>query len=289
MHLSPSQEDIDYWVSTLLPPKDVYYLDGHYRPAPDPRYEIIPVTDLRDHPQYGAIEYLNAYEYWAMDNDKTREVLVSEPDYFASLPMPERARLFGLQVALKRGMVFDNDVLRGKAFQKMIQHAGVEGRLVLNHLIWERMNLNIRQQTAQRVARSWEDDWEVEDLPASLAPHIQQIANTWLHAEGANCFGVALYAAANAGEWLHTWVDQATFLSGIEASGYLLSADTQEQAGDLLLFYDAKDHLRHAAFAVEQGLVLNKNGQVKFQPVKLLRTQKLLDEWPDHKMAIWRR
>jgi hypothetical protein len=135
MQLSPTQSDIDYWVSTLLLPKDIYFLDGTYCPAADSRWELLPVEELHEHPEYGAMHYLNAYEYWAMDRERVRQVL----------------------------------------------------------------------------------------------------------------------------------------------------------AGDLLLYEDAEGRLRHAAYAVDGDLVLNKNGEVKFHPVKLLKVEKLAREWPGNTLKLLRR
>ncbi len=59
----------------------------------------------------------------------------------------------------------------------------------------------------------------------------------------------------------------------------------QVLAGDLLLYEDAEGRLRHAAYAVDGDLVLNKNGEVKFHPVKLLKVEKLAREWPGNTLS----
>jgi hypothetical protein len=106
MKLSPTQNDIDYWVETFLPAKDIYYLDGNPTLNCTEEMELLQTQDLLAHPEYGSLAYTNAYEYWKMDLASVKQVLVAAPDWFETLPMLDRATLFRLQVQLKRGMVF---------------------------------------------------------------------------------------------------------------------------------------------------------------------------------------
>lgn len=59
MKLSPTQKDIDYWVETFLPPKDIYYLNANSDfPIPEDA-ELFTIQDLLTHPEYSSLAYAN--------------------------------------------------------------------------------------------------------------------------------------------------------------------------------------------------------------------------------------
>ena len=269
MNLSPTQKDIDYWVETFLPAKDIYYLDGSYTPGRLEETEILQVADLLAHPEYGSIAYTNAYEYWKMDPARVKQVLVAQPDWFAALPMPERAVLFRQQVQLERGLVFGLDVLHGHAFRKMIQHAGVDGKLVLNHYLWNRLDLNLKQQTAERVAKYWES-FECELCPEEAPIWVKARANSFVHFEGANDFGATLFGASGEAAWLEKWVWQEEFIGSLASLGFQEADRIEPMAGDVTIFYDDFGREVHACFQLPNGLVLNKSGQSKYQALKVV-------------------
>ena len=210
MRISPDQKVIDYWVETFLPPKDIYYLSASYQLPLGEGVERMPLADFLAHPEYSGLPYNNTYEFWRIEKAEVATVLVAEPGWFNGLPMPERARLFQQQVLLNRGLVFGLDVLHGHAYKKIIQHAGVEGKLVLNHLLWQRFDLNAKQQTVERVARYWED-FDAEECPEDAPDWVKAKANQFINKEGPNCFGASLFGASGDEAWLDSWVWQDAF------------------------------------------------------------------------------
>jgi|GEM_PF-1945092 len=282
MNLSPTQKDIDYWVETFLPAKDIYYLDGSYTPGHLEETELLPAENLLAHPKYGNMAYTNAYEYWKMDLARVKQVLVAQPDWFAALPMPERAVLFRQQVQFERGLVFGMDVLHGHAFRKMIQHAGVDGKLVLNHYLWNRLDLNLRQQTVERVARHW-DDFECEACPEEAPGWVQTQANSFIHFDGANAFGAALFGASGEAGWLEKYVQQEEFRVGLMDLGYQQADRSDPLPGVITVFYDESGLEQHACYQLEDGLVLNKSGQTKYQALKVVRYAQVLEDCPSLK------
>ena len=278
MNLSPTQKDIDYWVETFLPPKDIYYLDGVYIPDRLEGTELLPPEGLLAHLEYGSMAYTNAYEYWKMDPGLVKQILVAPPDWFVALPMPERAMLFRQQVQLKRGLVFGLDVLHGHAFRKMIQHAGVDGKLVLNHYLWNRLELNLKQQTTERVAKYWES-FDCEPCPEDAPDWVTDRANSFLHIEGANGFGAALFAASGDASWLEKWVWQEEFLGSLASLGYQEAGHSEPLPGDVTVFYDESRREVHACYQLSNGLVLNKSGQSKYQALKVVPYVQVLEDW----------
>ncbi|HSN94488.1 MAG TPA: hypothetical protein VLR89_05450 [Anaerolineaceae bacterium] len=278
MNLSPTQKDIDYWVETFLPAKDIYYLDGSYTPSRLEGTELLPVKDLLAHLEYGNMAYTNAYEYWRMDPARVKQVLVASPDWFAALPMPERATLFRQQVQLERGLVFGLDVLHGQAFKKMIQHAGIDGKLVLNHYLWNRLELNFKQQTTERVAKHWES-FECEPCPEEVPVWVKTRANSFVHFEGTNGFGAALFGASGDEAWLTKWVWQEEFLANLGSLGFQEAGHSEPIPGDVTIFYDGSGREAHACYQLSNGLVLNKSGQSKYQALKVIRYDQVLEDW----------
>jgi hypothetical protein len=278
MKLSPTQNDIDYWVETFLPAKDIYYLDDNFTLIDTEGTELLQPKDLLAHPEYGSLAYANAYEYWKMDPARVKQVLVAVPDWFETLPMLERATLFRQQVQLERGLVFGQEVLHGHAFTKMIQHAGVDGKLVLNHYLWNRLDLNLKQQTTERVAKYWES-FECEPCPENAPTWVKIRANSYVHFEGANCFGAALFAASGDAAWLEKRVWQEEFLSNLVVLGYQEVGRSDPLPGDVTVFYDDSGREAHACYQLANGLTLNKSGQTKFQALKVIGYDQVLEDW----------
>ncbi|MEA4811012.1 MAG: hypothetical protein VB108_00390 [Anaerolineaceae bacterium] len=278
MQVSPEQADVDYWVRTLLPPKDVYFLDDSFEPLQAKGAEVLAVDALLSHPQYGSLVYNNAYEYWNINKAKVRRALAAEPDWFGGLPMPERARLFRAQATLGRGMVFGKEVLHGHAFAKMIEHAGVEGKLVLNHFLWNRLDLNMQQQTVERVAKYWED-FDCEPCPLDASVWIRERANRFIHQEGCNCFAASLFGASGQAAWLEKWVWKEEFLRALGELGFEAGNDETPQAGDISVFYDEYGREVHTCFHLSEEKVLNKSGQTKYNALKVLCYQQVLEDW----------
>ncbi len=277
MKLSPTQKDIDYWVETFLPPKDIYYLNANSDfPIPEDA-ELFTIQDLLTHPEYSSLAYANTYAYYNLNPANIRFVLAVEPGWFASLPMPERARLFRLQVQLGRGMVFGQVALPGHFFNKMIQHAGVDGKLVLNHYLWNRLDLNVRQQTAERVAR-YIDGFDCEACPQAAPAWVKTLANSFIHSDGTNSFGVALFAASGNPAWLEKNVSPKEFRAELAALNFQQTDRDNPLSGDITVFYDASGLERHACYQLGSGLVLNKSGQNKYQALKVIKFDQVLKD-----------
>ncbi len=283
MKLSVTQKDIDYWVETFLPGKDIYYLDGGSEFSNLEGTEVLSVAELLAHPNYGSFAYANAYEYGKIDPAKVKKVLVAPPNWFAALPMQERAKLFRLQVQLGRGLVFGVDVLPGHAFKKMIEHAGVDGKLVLNHFLWNRLDLNLQQQTAERVARHW-DNFECEIYPEEAPAWVKTRANSFIHIEGANSFGASLFGASGEADWLEKWVSPAEFRLGLKALVYQKVDRGHPLPADITVFYDEFELEQHACYQLTDNLVLNKSGQNKYHALKVTRYDQVLEEHPNLKL-----
>ena len=284
MNLSPTQKDIDYWVETFLPPKDIYYLDGSTVLSNLEGTEILSAENLLGHPDYGSMAYANTYEYWNLDPALVKQVLVAPPGWFAALPMPERAVLFHQQVQLKRGMVFGLDVLHSHAFRKMIQHAGIDGKLVLNHYLWNRLELNLKQQTTERVAKYWES-FECEPCPEDAPTWVKACANSFVHFEGANSFGAALFAASGDAAWLEKWIWQEEFIGSLAGLAYQEARRSEPVPGDVTVFYDDSEREAHACYQLSNGLVLNKSGQSKYQALKVIKYAQILEDWKNLRLC----
>lgn len=282
MKLSPTQRDIDYWVETFLPPKDIYYLDEPVSAGNLGTAELLTPSELLAHPEYGSLAYANTYDYEKLDLSRVKWVLVASPDWFPALPMLERAKLFRLQVQLGRGLVLGQEVLPGHAFIKMIQHAGVDGKLVLNHYLWNRLDLNLRQQTAERVAR-FMDGFECEPCPEDAPAWMKSRANSFIHSDGANGFGATLFAASGNPDWLEKNVSREEFRAELGALGFQQIDRDNSLSGGITVFYDGSGLERHACYQLGNGLVLNKSGQSKYQALKVSKVDQVLEGWPGFK------
>lgn len=286
MKISPSQKDIDYWVETFLPARDIYYLDdlsGLELPAEG---LLLSPRQLLDHPEYGGSAYFSTYEYARLDPNLVNWVLVASPDWFAALPMLDRAKLFRAQVRLARGLVFDQQVLPGHAFIKMIQHAGVDGKLVLNHFLWNRLDLNLRQQTVERVARFF-DGFECESCPEDAPAWVKTHANSFIRSDSANSFGVALFAISGKSEWLEKGVKPQEFKTNLVKLGYQPTDRDEALAGDVTIFFDESGLEKHACYHLGSGLVLNKHGQSKYQALKVTPFTQVLEGWQSHTSKLF--
>lgn len=273
---------LDHWAGRLLPDLDVWYWDDS-APGVDLRgCMVLQREEYLAHSTFQDIRHVNAWLHWQMPSD-VRRMIIAGPDWILRLDPGERDRLLRKQVGLKRGLVMPLAYLDTIPHQI---HPFIAGDVVvLCHAAWNVLSPESRRTMLRHEQRRW-DDLTCFPPPADLPPHISAIANTFGTVEGANCFGTTAYCASGE-DWMRDhWMFQAPFLDIISQYQYRPSHGTPE-AGDIVTF-STEDMIVHAAYCVGQDRFLNKNGQSRFNPVRIIDWTSLSADWDHMPYRLWR-
>lgn len=113
----------------------------------------------------------------------------------------------------------------------------------------------------------------VWEMAASLLPRARELAGTFPHASGPNCFGAVMGAAGVEGaerEWMQREPFKAYLTAHTHPGGH------DEQPGTLLVWRDTQDAVQHAAVTLGGGWALHKPSQSWMTPRVVLPTSDLI-------------
>jgi hypothetical protein len=280
----PSPDTLDYWADHLLPDLDAWYWDDG-EPAVDlTGCVVMPRADYLQHPTFRAIPYVNAYLHWQMPREVTH-VVVSGPAWISSLTAERRRHVLGKQVKLHRGLVFPRshfdelpDALHAYAFSDHV---------VLSHAAWEVVPNRIRQLALLKEQARW-DDTQCFEIPDNTPAHIRAIANTFGTREGANCLATTAYCVTGEPWVRDLWMFQPAFRDLIARHGYRPVPDVSPVTKDVVTF-EVDGEIVHAAWCVGQDRFLSKNGQSRFNPIRIIDWARLEADWHNATLVIFRR
>ncbi len=284
LRVLPSPETLQAWADHLLPELDVWFRDDS-PPAFDLASSIVMSrADYLSHPTFKTIEYVNAYLHWQMPPEVT-QVIVSGPGWIASLDAADRRHVLEQQVHLKRGLVFPRSHF--DELPEALDGHAVDGHVVLSHAAWGLVPNEDRLLALLREQRRW-DDVDCFEIPDDAPEHIRAIANTFGDAEGANCLATTAYCVTGEPWIRRLWMFQPAFRDLIARHGYRPVPDTSIVNGDVVAF-ESDGEIVHAAYCVGRDRFLNKNGQSRFNPTRIVDWTMLSADWPDATHVIYRR
>jgi hypothetical protein len=279
-----TEETLAHWAEHLLPRLDVWYWDDDALDLDLSGCMVLPRADYLKHPTFQDITYVNAYLHWQMPSNVSR-IIVSGPDWVTRLDDADRAALLGKQVALKRGLVVPLSFLDRVPFELRPYVTG--DSVVLCHASWKGLPSCIQQGVLRHEQRRW-DDVESYAVPANAPTHIRDIANTFGTVEGANCLGTTAFCVTGESWMRDHWMHQGPFLSIIERHGYRPDLECAPSPGDIVVF-ESNDTVVHAAYCVDEDRFINKNGQSRFNPVRVVDWAMLSVDWDSASCTTWRR
>lgn len=284
VRVQPTRETLRHWADHLLPDLDVWFWDDG-KPGIDlTACLVMPRADYLQHPTFRDIRYVNAYLHWQMPAEVTH-MIVSGPAWIMGVAASDRQRVLEKQVDLRRGLVYPRTHF--DTLPESLQAHAVNDHVVLCHAAWEQVPDPIRRQVLLREQQSW-DDAECFELPDDVPDHVRTVANTFGMHEGTNCLATTAYCVTGEMWMRDLWMHQPAFRDLIDRHGYRPMPGVVPNAGDVVTF-EADGDIVHAAYCVEPDRFLNKNGQSRFNPTRVVDWAMLDADWTDTICVIYRR
>lgn len=283
-HIHPSGETLRHWGDQLLPELDVWFWDDDALDLDLTACVVMPRADYLQHSAFQDIRFVNAYLHWQMPSEVTR-LIVSGPAWISRLAVADRQSVLGKQVNLRRGLVFPRTHF--DALPEGLHAYTVNDRVVLCHAAWEAVPDQIRRLILLREQQLW-DDVDCFQAPGDAPEHIRAIANTFGLHEGANCLSTTAYCVTGEAWMRGFWMFQPAFRDLIARHGYRPVLEASPGADDLVTF-EMDGVIVHAAYCVGQDRFLSKNGQSRFNPVRIIDWVRLNADWHEATCVTYRR
>ncbi|WP_215190366.1 hypothetical protein [Exiguobacterium sp. s6] len=287
--LIPAEEVVQEWMSSMVPPMDLFMADEHLVTQLGAQVSvlIIPKAEFDIHPSYRDVRVANAYTYWTIDREVSY-VLHAPPGWIETLPPEVRRELLAYQVTVGRGLVFPATDMEIDSLATSIVTVDDVPYLILHQSAFQVMPDEMRRQLTFEYAKAW-DEWTASSIPDTCPDHVRRLANTFPVTSGSNCLAATLFAVTGA-EWIASqWVHPGTFLQTLGQAGYMRTESELTERGDVLTFVDEAGRVQHATYCIGAGLFFNKNGQTLFNPWKLIQQHELFEAWGDYTCQTYRR
>lgn len=273
------------WSNTFLPNLDVWYLDDSLTNLVPPGALIFSRKDYLNHPTFQNIHYVNTYLHWRMPHE-VKWLLVADGAWFERQSHDFVSNLLARQVDLERGLVFP--ITHLDEVPPALARYQVGEKIVFGQAAWQALPDEACVTLLQREQAVW-DERDCFPVPEYAPDHIQRIANRFGHVEGANC--LATVAECVTGEaWLGTlWMHAPEFYDLILRGGYRRQPVGTEPEADDVLVFEQRSELLHAAFCVGPNRFISKNGQSRFNPVRVVNMAMLRTDWRKAETGVYRR
>lgn len=260
--IKPTEKTIETWIESFYPTYDMYVFDAYPNFINKEHCIIMPKDDFFEHSVYNTLKMNNSYHFWAI-SDRASYVIVADQGWFDSQTLKQQNEITKNQVTLNRGLLISIDDLK-ETPSKYIH----EDKIVLSKALFESLDHQTKKDIIIKIAQDF-DEWESYIKPDHLSDHIDQIVNTFVEKEGINCFSTTLYAITNNAFIFNQWVWSNTFLGYLKQLKYQKVESVDVNEGDVVVVNYQKQPI-HAAYALTKNLLLNKNGQTAYNPIKIV-------------------
>ena len=241
-----------------------------------------------------SLDYGSLYNLWNMDFPELSVVVLLSKQQFLHLDARIRAHLLEHQVQCGRGHIYLRDW-----FSEFVESPKglftFEGReyYSLTSEDWWDFNDSSRKQWFLKWMKEWrkEQATGVLDFPNDHKtvpyPFIREYAGTFADTSGPNCFAAAIGTAvaaanpdhqSNGNVLIHQWMHPEPFFRLLQAIGYDKTLEVRNSnefrhllPADVLVWESKEGVAIHAAFAVSNDLMFQKQGQGWECPWQVLR------------------
>ena len=293
VQIHPTKQQIDTWIEKHVPEKDLFFLREEDLITIGSDLQgalVIPRDELR-YSTYNQIQWVNSYTTWAISKD-FQFVIVAQPDWITTLPLPDKEALFRMQHAAGRGLIFPLSYFSKTTALPNEHIINVNDRqvIVIQKDMWMKLPHSYQEEAIKAYAQEY-DNWTSKEIPTNIPAHLKKYANTFSAEPGANCLAAVLYAISTnpKREWIiYEWVFQNTFIEGLKNVGYS-PMDQKFREGDVVVWVNEQEIIQHAAYCIENQLFFNKNGQTFFNPWKIVQWDELREEWKRYIPRVYRK
>lgn len=262
--IEPEDSIVKKWLKTFVPEEDIFLWKNDIPVFSEEGYLVMPKNEFFNHSKYTNISFNNAYQYWAFSKEVTH-IIVADKSWVFKLNAKEQQTIFNIQIELNRGLImpFNSDF---KLNQKYI-NAHIDNKLVMTNELYNSLDKELQLALVLDYARTF-DEWESYQI-AIKEKHILNICNSFVNVEGINCFSTTLYAASKNLFIFNDWIHEQALMIKLKELKYKLTDSQEFKCNDILVIIK-DDKPIHAAFSLGNGLFLNKNGQMRFNPIKIV-------------------
>lgn len=294
IEIHPTQQQIDTWIEKHVPEKDLFFLREEDLTIFKNNLQgtlVIPRDELR-YSSYNQIQWVNSYTTWAISKD-FQFVLVAQPDWITTLPLPDKEALFRVQQEAGRGLIFPITYFTEMAALPNDHVINVNGEqvIVIQKDMWMKLPHSYQEEAIKKYAQQY-DTWKSIEIPINLPTYLKKYANRFSTESGANCLAATLYAISQypeRQEWIiDEWIFQKTFIEGLKSAFYSLT-DKEFREGDVVVWLNEEGIIQHAAYCLDDHLFFNKNGQTIFNPWKIVQWDELSEEWERYTTCVYRK
>ncbi|TFE02391.1 hypothetical protein [Jeotgalibacillus salarius] len=281
MFIKPTEKQLNQWCEIYIPDQDFFFVKEsaleiieHYITGE----KLYTRKSFFSEPNYTNQNLNNSYMYWALSEEMTH-VLVASHDWITGLPEEVRVYLLELQTTLRKGLIFPKEILPTSITipDEYVHHVQGSDYVVIQGALWQSFSIEDKRSIMSAYAQLW-DQWHSLPLPDTAPVNLKKYANTFSSSHGANCLAATTYGITSDENLVHCWMTEDEFSAVLKRAAYE-SSDSIQEPGDVLVFEDKQGVIQHAAFHIGDSLYFNKNGQMFFNPWKVVHWEDLLSEW----------
>ena len=283
--IMPDEAVLNQWIKDFTFDYDVFYLSEDSTELFKDHLKDVTILTKKQffkHTLANDIKYINHYEFWLMDSEVTH-LLIAKAGWFETMPAELRFRLLDLQLKLKRGFIYPEDIL---------SHSKIDDYTLKNKTILTSRLVDHLTHHEKEAIHFYGVEEEADNIGVgakrNTPAHIKAVANSFSTVNGSNCFGAALFAITEDEKYLTEWVHQDPFLAGLQKNGYEKTPG-ENRKGDVMVWEDDKGTVRHACYYLGNGLYFNKSGQKIYNPWKIVSWRELSDDWNHYNYLIYRK
>jgi len=292
-----SDTTLQQLIQRFVPAEDLYYFEDDQTLSALLEAGVAVYTQREFSESYPcfSLDYGDVYHMWGLSLPDPSWVTLLPAQQLSVFPPGRLERLLAYQVTCGRGHVYDGDWF-AEWERPVSTTVTVDGRwfYLLTAADWEQYRPDVRKKWVLKWLRDRHKDDTGSMIHALEERHdrvpyplITEYAGTFAAQSGPNCFAAAIaMAVGGAGiqnypqsrclmaQWLH----QEPFFRLLEAQEYAKVMDLRVMSevsavlpSDVLVWYTKDEVPAHAAFAVTDELVFQKNAQGWDSPWQVLK------------------
>ncbi len=270
MQIKPSKQILDKWIDELFAKYDIWFFVNA------PKFKNIQILSIEEYlKEYE--NYNNYYFHWNVSNN-AKYVVVDKSNWLKSLTNKEKFFVYAEQVKLDRGLIIEN--YNHKKYESMIY----ENNIILSKQYFNNLSRKDKIELTTLYANQF-DEW-VAEKSVNLPTHLNDIANSFVENDGFNCLALTLYALTKDKKYLTKWVLQEEFEKVLKERNYTLVKNKLIEPYSVIVF-TKENEIVHASYLITNKLVINKNGQLKYNPITIKKLNKLVEEWDDCEYQVY--
>lgn len=160
---------------------------------------------------------------------------------------------------------------------------------------WNLLPISFRFKLLESISKSFISSASVSIQTNEEVTTNSALINTFTGCNGPNCFAFTLMnlekEAVRRKHLAQSWVVGDEFLSSLESYGYKkVSSRNTVNSEDVFVWFN-NDTPVHGCYAINERVLLNKNGQTMFHPYQCQSVHHVLDDWSNKglKLIIYRK